>query len=403
MHKTQYSFCCFLIALQAQAAVIHGQELALPDVLAQAMQVNPKLQSLDLLVKARQAAVRQAGVGLNPEIGGSAGNRTQTLGIDQEIEYPGKRHARKLAAMAEVEVAQAEQQMAVLELQKEVAQLFYTVLWAEQNVVLLQQNVTVTEKFLQAAQFKFDQGFGSELDVVKGQVESVRAKRLLRQAQQEQLTARNKIKTLLKIPLVQAVNLRGDLLRSRLPITTGLDSLLSQALAAHPAVRLQNARLAVAQRNLEMVRLSARPNFNLGLEGGVEDHEALVTFNFRLPLNLWDRKEGAKAEAQLEQQSIASESENVAIHLTQQITTAFQAHQAAAETVQLFDNALLQKAKDAATAAQRAFESGSFRFLDLIDAQRTYLETMLEYYSSVLALRQAEIDLRIAAGQSLVR
>ena len=80
------------------------------------------------------------------------------------------------------------------------------------------------------------------------------------------------------------------------------------------------------------------------------------------------------------------------------MTAAYQGYENAEQTVKLFQDSILQEAKSAAQTAQQAFETSSFRFLDLIDAQRTYLETASEYEQSLQQLRLSEIDLRWSIG-----
>ncbi|NIA31390.1 MAG: TolC family protein, partial [Actinobacteria bacterium] len=70
----------------------------------------------------------------------------------------------------------------------------------------------------------------------------------------------------------------------------------------------------------------------------------------------------------------------------------------ARQSVKLFQDSILKEAKAAAQMAQQAFETSSFRFLDLIDAQRTYLETASEYEQTLLDLRLSEIDLMRSIG-----
>jgi cobalt-zinc-cadmium efflux system outer membrane protein len=182
-----------------------------------------------------------------------------------------------------------------------------------------------------------------------------------------------------------------------------LDSLLQHSLRAFPAAQFAEAGLKAAQYHVDMARLSSRPNFNIGLEGGVEDKEATAAVNLSIPLALWDKKKGAQFEAQSEQKSREYDLENVRDRLTQRVTTAYQRYQAALSTVKLFDETLLRTAQEAVAAAQKAFETSGFRFLDLIDAQRTYLDTMLEYYESLLSLRQAETNLQVFSGTPIVR
>jgi outer membrane protein TolC len=187
------------IVVLAWRGFTFGQTLTLQNVLRTAIQVNPKLHGIENLVKAKQGAAQQANIALNPSLGVSAGNRVQFFKIGQEIEYPGKRAARTQAALAEIEVAKTGMDWAVLELQQEVAKLFYDVLWAQKNVELLQDNLKITEKFSEAAAYKFNQGFGSKLDVIKGQVEAARAKRLLKAAEQARMVSQSRLKILLKM------------------------------------------------------------------------------------------------------------------------------------------------------------------------------------------------------------
>ncbi|RMD63410.1 TolC family protein [Candidatus Parcubacteria bacterium] len=389
--------------LGANVGFLYGQDLTLRQAQEKAQQVNPRLQSLVQVVKAKRGAVRQADVGLNPSIGINAGNRVQTATFVQELEYPGKRHTRMSAARAEVEVAEAQRGVAALQIQEEAARLFYEILWGSRNVELLRQNLEVNDRFLQAARHKFEQGFGSELDVIKGQVEVVRARRLLRRAQQAVVASRNKLKTLLKIPLSHDLTLQGDLNGPGIGVIADPDSVIEQAVRSHPAMQLRQAEVEAAGFRVEMARLAAKPNFAIDFEGGLEDKEAKATVGVSLPLALWDKKKGARMEAVATQESRRYRLENTRDQIVQKVTTAYQEYQTALATVKLFDQTLLNKAKEAAEAAQQAFVTRGFRFLDLIDAQRTYLDTMLEYNRSLLSLRLAEVDLHIAAGQSIIR
>jgi len=389
-----------LMLALSQSCTSFGQELTLHDVLTITRQVNPKLQSLDHLVKARQGAMQQADVALNPRIGLNAGNRVQVLKIGQELEYSGKRAARTQVALAEVEVAKSELDLVVLELQQEVTKLFYDLLWAQKNVELLQNNLQITEKFLEAATYKFNQGFGNKLDVVKGQVEVARAKRLLKSTEQTLVVGQNRMKILLKMPSNNALLLKGDLFQTVFHFAKNLDSLLLVAAQHHPALLAEKHRLKAAEYQVVVAQLSSKPNFDFELAGGVDQKEPTAELSINVPLALWDTKKGAKAEAQFQQKSQEYSVEEARNNITQQVMAAYFDYQTATASARLFEETLLREAKEAAANAQTAFETGGFRFLDLIDAQRTYLEAGLEYYESLRALRQAEIDLQAAVGIS---
>lgn len=392
----------FVAPLLFSVPDIFAQGLTLEEIVRLGLQVNPKLQSLANLVKAKEGAVQQADVALNPSIGGSLGNRTQLLRIGQELEFPGKRDARKNAALEELGAAKSELQLATLEVEQEIAELFFDILWAQKNLEVLRENALVTDTFLEAARYKLSQGFGGKLDVIKGQVEVARARRLLNSAEQDLFVRENRLRLLLKLEPSQLVSLRGDLSQPNFSPGDHLDSLVALASQLHPSLFIQRHRLKAAEQKGEMARLSSKPNFNLGLSGGIEDVEPAATLSLSIPLAIFDTKKGLREEAQYQMKSAEDNVEQARITVADNVTAAFGAYQTAAGAAKLFEETLLRDAKEAAETARRAFATSGFRFLDLIDAQRTYIDASLEYYNSLRSLRDAEIDLQIAMGKPLL-
>ncbi|MFQ5709538.1 MAG: TolC family protein [bacterium] len=385
---------CLVSGREAQ-----GQALTLPQTVDRALKANPELQSVENVIKAKQGAHRQAGAAPNPEIGGVLGNRSQIFEVGQEIEFPGKRKARVDQAGEDVQVARQELKQIQVQIAAQTALLFFDVLAAQRKRELLQENLAVNERFLQAARRKFEQGFGNKLDVVKGQVEVLRAKRLLLEARQELLNKQEHLKILLRVAADDTLRLQGQIERSTFTARVLLDSLLTLANRAHPALLAEQHKLKGAQFAMRAARLAARPDFALDFEGGVEDNESRFEVGLRFPLALWDRKKGAQAEALFLKQSAEFGVESARLELTRRVRAAFRVYASTAQSVRLFEDSLLQEAKSAAETARQAFESGNFRFLDLVDAQRTYLDSALEYNESLHNLRAAEINLMASVGK----
>ena len=367
-------------------------------VVKEALRVNPLLHSMENRVKAKEGAKQQAAAIPNPEIGGITGNRTQMLAFGQKLEYPGKRSIRIKQAEQELEIARLNLKATQLEIATRAASLFINLLWAEKNQNLLQENLKVTQNFLQAARRKFNQGFGSKLDVVKGEVEVLRAKRLFLSAKKEVLEKQSELKLLLKKSLDDSLVLEGTLEKAIFSPPATLDSLLSVAYQKNPTLLIQQHKLLSSQLALKAVGLTTKPDFNFDVSAGVEDKEPKVEFELRMPLALWDRKKGAKSEALFLKNSAEYNGKNIRLKIMQQITEAYQNYKNAQESVRLFQNSILEEARTAAQTAQQAFETSSFRFLDLIDAQHTYLETASEYEQTLKELRLSEIELRRLIG-----
>ena len=398
MQKYRYYLILLLWFLINTVDPVKGQELTLVQVIERVREVSSELQRLQNQVKAKEGAHIQAGAVPNPEIGGTGGNEIQMLEIGQEIEYPGKRKARENQAGEEVQIAALELRQAQIEIAARVAALFFDILGTDKNVELLQENLMVMEKFLQAAREKFNQGFGSKLDVIKGQVEQLRAKRVLLTARQELLTKKQDLKLLLKLESGDQFTLRGMIEQSLFEPGSNPDSLLSLAYKNHPALQAKEHALIASQFGLQYARLSSKPNFNLNLAGGREQNENRIELGLSIPLTLWDNKEGAKSEALFIEKSAENDVENTHLQITRKVIANYQKFKTALETVHLFQDSILDEARAVADSARHAFESGPFRFLDLIDAQQTYLDAALEYNANLLELRLAEIELITSIG-----
>ena len=71
--------------------------------------------------------------------------------------------------------------------------------------------------------------------------------------------------------------------------------------------------------------------------------------------------------------------------ITQHVQEVLTAH----EQLQVFDNGLLKQAEQTVALAKMSFRHGAATLLDLLDAQRVYRQTLLEY-------AQAQSELSIA-------
>jgi cobalt-zinc-cadmium efflux system outer membrane protein len=59
---------------------------------------------------------------------------------------------------------------------------------------------------------------------------------------------------------------------------------------------------------------------------------------------------------------------------------------------------MLGRAETALRVAERSYKSGATSLLELLEAQRTYLETRAQYLTALYDFRQAKVDLIHATG-----
>lgn len=364
----------------------------------QAIEASPGIHSLKNQLAAKEAALVQARAISNPKVGGVAGNRTRMLAVGQEIAYPAKRKVRIRTAEAEREAVRWQLSLEQHEIAAQTATELYQILAADRQVELAQQNLAVIQQLLSVTQQKFDQGFGSRLDVIKGQVEVARAKRRLLTARKEAIARRSNMKLVLGLPSADTLIVADVLNAAFFPGQKTLESLLQTARKNHPGLQLQGSLVREAALNVEAARLDMRPDFDLDLSGGVEDDESKIELELRLPLPLWDRKAGLRSEAKFSQESAENDRAAAWLEISRQVTRAYYNYLNAQQAMGLFSQSLLDEAKTAADLALQLFQTGTFRFLDLIDARRTYLETAEEFIEAQAELRLEEIEILRATG-----
>jgi cobalt-zinc-cadmium efflux system outer membrane protein len=65
------------------------------------------------------------------------------------------------------------------------------------------------------------------------------------------------------------------------------------------------------------------------------------------------------------------------------------------------EGGMLERAELALRAAEKSYKAGAVSLLELLEAQRTYIDTRAQYLKAAYDFRQAEIDLVHAVGGPL--
>lgn len=87
--------------------------------------------------------------------------------------------------------------------------------------------------------------------------------------------------------------------------------------------------------------------------------------------------------------------------LVRAIQQDFQDAQTAAEQIDLFEKELLKQAQETLRIAQFSFQQGASGLLDVVDAQRVYRQTQLDYAQARFELSVALTRLERATGGTL--
>lgn len=180
-----------------------------------------------------------------------------------------------------------------------------------------------------------------------------------------------------------------------------METLAAQALEQHPSVRRQNKLAEQADHTLRFEREARVPNISLLGSYHREAGDESVTAGLSIPLPLWYRRQGeiqsalgAKHRADAERVRQQNELEQAITEHTQEVRTA-------QDQLQVFETGLLKQAEQTLTVARTSFRHGAASLLDVLDAQRVYRQTLVEYAQVRADLSIALARLERALGASL--
>ncbi len=254
---------------------------------------------------------------------------------------------------------------------------FFQLLLAQQDAQLAKENLKTVEELVKLVTARVSTREAPKFELVKATVELQKTRKDLSRAENALLVARGKLNTVTGKALGESFVIQGNFE----PVRSSLDLrvLMDDALARHPALRRQQKAVEQAEFTIEHERASRIPNVVVIGQYHREAGDESVTAGLSVPLPLWYRRQGEIGTAMGAHRRAQAEQARVQQELEQTITQHYQEVRTAQEQIQVFEQGLLYQAKEAFDIAEFSFRHGVASLLEVIDAQRVYRQTLLEY------------------------
>lgn len=403
-----------LNGLWADTAKSREKPLELAPLIQEAIENNPEIVAAREYARAIKERVPQAGVLEDPELKIQLWNTPESLnvtrtdttiyGLAQRFPVPGLLSQQKDVAIHEAE--QSEQRLAaqILEISTSVTRAYYELFYAHKALAVHHEQVKLLRQFFKIANAKFKVGKGSQVDVLRAQVELSKLFQHLPIVEQRQETAQAHLNTLLnRAPLtVLGIPRTPDIQ----PLTYSLETLMEEALLMRP--ELQEAGLAVGQFQsaTKLARLRYFPHVRVELQRwqnfqADDGFGGNVTLN--IPFSFWTKsKYDAGVREAAAQVAAARARKKTLENLTQfQIKDLVAQILATQQVITLFSTTVLPQAKQALQAAYAGYRTDQSDFLDLIDAERALLGYQLDYFQALADREQQIARLEQVVGKDL--
>ncbi|MGI4720359.1 MAG: TolC family protein [Janthinobacterium lividum] len=399
---------CLVLATGLSGAPARALDapLTLPAAIELSLQRNPGLRAAAHEAAAQEGAVAQAGALPNPELellreGRERNNRTTTAQLGIPFELGGKRAARVDAARRERALALAGIEALRAQVRADTIAAFYDVVAAGEAQRLAQELAALAGRATAAAGRRADTGKASPLEATRArvaqsslQIEAIGAARELAAARTRLAALWGGDATLLAIAAPQTID------------APPVMPLAQLAARLDQAPDLRRARASVAHRSaLVRVEQSRRmPDVTL-LVGAQREtsaerpgEERRAVLGVSVPLPLFDRNGGAVLASLRRVDRAREELEAERVRLQAELAQAHGRLLASAEEAALIRKEIVPGAEQAHGAANRGYELGKFGLLDVLDAQRTLVQSRHQYLKAVADGYRALADIERLVG-----
>lgn len=354
-----------------------------------ALERNPAIAGARSVIEQNEGRRTKAGAYPNPQITAQFADatirtaRTGSRGVEngviveQTVEWPGMREARKDAAAAGLTGATFSLDEAKLNLVAEVKGTFYELLLAERTVDLLQQNLEIVQEVARIVRARVRSGEGPQFEAVKAEVEVLKAKQEMTKAKNVVRVKLVGLDTLTSGALGPRYQVQGDFrsLRDRLDP----EQMAGRDLSQHPILKRQGKLVEQAELTVTKERKARVPDVTLFGGYSTQIDTKSVVAGITLPTPIWYQQQGHIAEALGTQRK----EEAALIHAQNDLGRAINQHAREAETAQdqilVYEEGLLKQAQEALRIAQLSFRQGASSLLDVLDAQRVQRQVTVDY------------------------
>jgi cobalt-zinc-cadmium efflux system outer membrane protein len=401
---TRAALCAVLWMVAVPQTSAAADALTVERALAMARERGPRILSAS--ARTEEARGRLAGASIllreNPVLEGGAGRRysdqgdtlAATAGVRQDFELGGQRRARIAGAEAGVERASSARDDSLRRLLREVARTFYTGLHADERLRVAASSEEIAAEVARIAERRHRAEDVPILDVNVSRAALARARAEREAAEASLASVLGDLRILLGMESAEALELAGDL-RDRRPFDPA--ALLASA-AERADLRALEARLSEAEAELRLARAETWPDLGVGAFYERDERDDVVLGELSLALPVFDRAQGARAEASARVRRLRIELEAARRAAAVEVQTALAVYARRVKAVEELEASALPLLDENESLARRSYDAGEMPLAELLLVRRETLDTRREYLERLLEAAVAAVDALASAG-----
>ena len=388
--------------------------LELAPLIQEALDRNPEVRAIRKRVEAVKERIPQSSTLEDPEFKiqlwdipesfDLTKTSTTIYGLAQRFPFPGTLSRQEDIAVSAAE--RAEQRLASKEraITAAVKVAYYEFFWTRRAIEIHHERITLLKQLFEITNAKYRVGKGTQVDVLKAQVELSKLLQHFAILEQRKQTAQAHLNTLLnRSPLAPLAAPREPASR---PLARSLEQLQHEALRLRPELREADLAIAQGESARKLTTLRYYPHLRVELQRWQNyntDDGYGANFTLNLPFAFWTKRKYDAGTREAVAQVEAARSRKQALeNLTRfQVKDLVAQVRATEQVVKLYVTTVLPQAQQTRHAALAGYRTGGTDFLDLIDADRALIAYRLEYVRALVDLEQQRAQLEQVVGVEL--
>ncbi len=370
-------------------------DLTLTQALALALSQNPKLASVSFDRRISDALALQAGMKPNPELsvelGEFAGSGEReglsasefSLSISQLFERGNKRQSRIDTANLDSELADWDYRTQRLSVLIETTLAFIDVMELQSSHQLAEEMHHLSTQIFNTVDTRVNAGKATPLELNKAKIELADSKIGWIESKHALKIARQRLSVTWGKTLPQFKVAVGNLSALRdLPELISIQELITQ----NPSIArwATEIKQRIAVLNLERSQRTTDITINAGIQRFEENGDIAFGIGFSVPLPVRDRNQGAILSSRYQIDKAKQNQKVAVIETGLAVGETYEKLLSINSQVEILSEEILPSAKESLAAARMGYKQGKFKFLDVLDAQRTYFE-MRSRHNQLLA------------------
>jgi cobalt-zinc-cadmium efflux system outer membrane protein len=368
---------------------------------------NPTLAAARFQIREAAGRLQQAGRMANPEIEAGIGHDPAfnegkiELGVTQRFPVTRRLQLEKSVATIDLRAAEAEVREVERQLVASARVHVVKLLALRQRRGLLREQAGVSHEFARAVADIAAKGEGPALDAGQAKLEAAGMELEIHQLAAEEAVLLGELKPILGMQADTIVRIEGKLDTLAMPAAGGdpsrrpdLQKLKLSAEAAAEAVRLEEARRREDPEGAVFLGAERQEDAPEGF-----DTEAIAGVRLKIPWPLWNRNEGAVAEAQARAGRLAREGDALEESIRHAEASARATMRAWLGMIGHIDTTLMPLADAQAARAEQAYRGGQGELQAVLRAREKRLALAMSRLDAVREFHLARVGHESALGK----